>query len=295
MTDRIFVQIPAYRDRELLPTLTNLFEQASFPERLRVVVAWQYSRDELHLETLMRRWKNLELLKFPAKQSEGCNWARRIVQEKWDGERYTLFLDSHHRFVSGWDLKAIEMLETLRSSGVPKPILTGYLPPYDPKDDPAKRAQYILAIRRADRHKGMLFRLAGDPVPEWLKLEAPLPAKFASLHFLLADGTLNQELAIDSSIYFFVDEIAISLRAYTLGYDLFHPHRILGWHLYNRSSRVTHWHDNPSARTQNEITCKRIQALYNGRWQGKYGLGKMRSASDYEAIVGEPLILQEAT
>ena len=291
MTDQVFVQIPAYRDRELLATITNLFEQASRPERLRVVVAWQYSADELYLEKSLRRWKNLELLKYPVAQSKGCNWARRIVQGKWTGERYTLFLDSHHRFVSGWDSKAIEMLETLRASGISKPILTGYLPPYDPKHDPAGRGNYIFEIRRAYRHEGMLFRLVGDPVPEWSKLEAPLEAKFASLHFLFADGTFNEELAIDSSIYFFVDEIAISLRAYTLGYDLFHPHRILGWHLYDRSTRTTHWHDNPSSRAQNEITGKRIRALYHGRWQGKYGLGKVRSASDYEAWVGEPLIL----
>src|SRR5690349_20509893 len=52
---------------------------------------------------------------------------------------------------------------------------------------------------------------------------------------------------MDPSIYFFVDEIAISLRAYTLGYDLFHPHRILGRHLYNRSTRVTHWSSNSTA------------------------------------------------
>ena len=63
-----------------------------------------------------------------------------------------------------------------------------------------------------------------------------------------------EELAIDPSIYFFVDEIAISLRAYTLGYDLFHPHRILGWHLYNRSTRVTHWDSNSTAAVRSEVT-----------------------------------------
>ena len=295
MRDQIFVQIPAYRDRELLPTITNLFEQASQPQRLRVVVAWQYGYEELQLEKHLSRWPNLELLKFPAAQSQGCNWARRIMQERWAGERYTLFLDSHHRFISGWDDEAIQMLEALRQSGVNKPILTGYLPPYDPKHDPAERAKYIFYIRPAERYRGLLFYLVGDAVPAWSELNEPLRAKFASLHFLFADGSINEELAIDSSIYFFVDEIAISLRAYTRGYDLFHPHRILGWHLYNRSTRVTHWDDNSSARVQSEVTYKRIRALFSGRWQGKYGLGRVRSAADYEAVIGEPLILKQAT
>ncbi|HEX6284149.1 MAG TPA: GlcNAc-transferase family protein [Pyrinomonadaceae bacterium] len=295
ISDQIFVQIPAYRDRELLPTITNLFEQARQPQRLRVVVAWQYGAEELRLEKHLRRWPNLELLKFPAAQSEGCNWARRIMQERWAGERYTLFLDSHHRFISGWDDEAIDMLEALRRSGVNKPILTGYLPPYDPQHDPAQRSNYIFYIRPAERHRGMLFYLIGDPVPAWSELNEPLRAKFASLHFLFADGVINEELAMDPSIYFFVDEIAISLRAYTLGYDLFHPHRILGWHLYNRSTRVTHWADNSSARIKSEVTYKRIRALFSGRWQGKYGLGSVRSAADYEAAIGEPLILKQPT
>ena len=188
----------------------------------------------------------------------------------------------------------LALLESLRAAGISKPILTGYLPPYDPNHDPAGRGNNIFEIRRAYRHQGLLFRLEGDPVPNWPGLAAPPPAKFASLHFLFADGALNEELTIDSSIYFFVDEIAISLRAYTLGYDLFYPHRILGWHLYNRATRVTHWHDNPDSRAQQEITSKRIQALYQGRWQGKYGLGKVRSALDYEKMVGEPLFLQES-
>ena len=295
MSDQIFVQIPAYRDRELLPTVENLFEQASQPQRLRVVVAWQYGDEELRLEKQFSRWPNLELLKFPAAQSEGCNWARRIMQERWAGERYTLFLDSHHRFIQGWDEEAIAMLEALRLSGVNKPILTGYLPPYDPKHDPDGRAKHIFYIRPAERHRGLLFYLMGDPVPAWSELNEPLRAKFASLHFLFADGVINEELAMDPSIYFFVDEIAISLRAYTLGYDLFHPHRILGWHLYNRSTRVTHWDSNSSAQVRSEITYKRIRALFGGRWQGKYGLGGVRSAADYEAVIGEPLILNQAT
>ena len=65
MDDRVFVQIPAYRDRELPFTIRDLFEQASRPERLRVAVAWQYGEDELHLEGALRRQQHLELLKIP--------------------------------------------------------------------------------------------------------------------------------------------------------------------------------------------------------------------------------------
>jgi Glycosyltransferase (GlcNAc) len=290
----VFLQIPAYRDRELPVTIRDLLEQARHPERLRVVVAWQYGNDELHLEGALRQWKNVELLKIPAAQSQGCNWARRLLQERWDGEAYTLLLDSHHRFAPDWDEETIAIFEGLRSSGVRKPILTGYLPSYDPHKDPEGRTSSIFRIRPVERHEGLLFRLVGDPVPDGSRLTAPLPARFASLHFLFADGSLHEELAIDDSIYFFVDEIAIALRAYTLGYDLFHPHRVLGWHLYDRATRVTHWSDHARWRMQHDVSCKRVRALYSGRLWGKYGVGRARTVADYEALVGEPLVVPEA-
>ena len=46
MQDRVFVQIPAYRDRELLATIEDLMRTAAVPRRLRVAIAWQYDQTE---------------------------------------------------------------------------------------------------------------------------------------------------------------------------------------------------------------------------------------------------------
>jgi hypothetical protein len=286
----VFVQIPAYRDRELLPTLRDLFATARDPARLRVVVAWQYGDDELHLESELRRWKNLSLLKIPARESQGCNWARSLLQGEWNAEPYTLFLDSHHRFVPEWDEIAIAMHEDLRAAGIAKPILTGYLPPYDPGSDPQGREATLYRIRLAERRHGLIFRLVGDAVTGLRDPPGPFAAHFASLHFLFADGSFNREIPFDSSIYFFADEAAIALRAYTHGYDLHHPHRVLGWHLYERATRVTHWADHADWQRLDRISSKRLHALYSGRLSGKFGVGRHRSVADYEAFVGMPLI-----
>jgi hypothetical protein len=136
----------------------------------------------------------------------------------------------------------------------------------------------------------MLFRLVGHEIPNWRQLTRPVPAHFASLHFLLADGAFNRELAFDPSIYFFADEVAIALRAFTRGYDLFHPHRILGWHLYDRTTRVTHWEDHANWREQEEASCQCLYELYDNRLPGKYGVGAVRSIADYERFIGMPLI-----
>ena len=268
--------------------MEDLLGKASHPDRLRVAIAWQYGPGEERLESELRRWSQVELIKCPAEQSRGCNWARSLLQEAWEGERYTLFLDSHHRFVPAWDETVLRMHADLRRGGVAKPVVTGYLPAYDPEDDPHARVTCVLRIRSQERERGLLFRLNGHEIRGALR--APEPAHFASLHFLFADGEFNREVVFDPDVYFFADEVAIALRAFTHGYDLFHPHRVLGWHAYDRATRVTHWADHPEWRQQNEASCERLRALYSGGLEGRHGLGAERSVSDYERLIGTPLI-----
>jgi hypothetical protein len=290
VADRIYVQIPAYRDRELLPTLRDLFRQARSPHNLRVAVAWQYHPAEETIESALRATGPIELDKIPAAESQGCNWARQRLQRRWDGERYTLFLDSHHRFAPGWDRQLVRLLEDRREAGSARPILTSYLPPYRPDDDPAGREHSILRIRVHERRDGMAFRLIGHPVRDAARLTAPIAAHFASLHCLFADGTFNEDLPFDPSIYFFADEIAIALRAYTRGYDLFHPHRVLGWHLYDRATRTTHWDDHADADGRDAESLRTLRRLFTGKLVGASGLGTVRSLADYERHIGLRLV-----
>src|SRR5262245_27811438 len=108
--DRIYVQIPAYRDAELAPTLVDLYARAARPERLRTCVIWQHAETET-LPDPVRALPGLELVEVPAGASEGCNWARRMARARWQDEPYTLLLDSHHRFVDGWDDLAQQMYD----------------------------------------------------------------------------------------------------------------------------------------------------------------------------------------
>lgn len=237
----VYVQMPAYRDAELAKTLRDLFAQASRPRRLRVRVLWQREETE-ELPDDVWALPGLEIDEVPAEDSEGCNWARRRLQDAWQGERYTLMLDSHHRFAAGWDEVALAMLEQLRASGTAKPMLTGYLPAYFPTDD---HYRPVLPHRLYPyaRDGGVLTQLRSWVIRDADELTAPVPADFASLHFILADGTINAELPFDPDVYFFGDEVLTSARAFAAGYRLFHPHRVIGWHAYDRTSRVTHWAD----------------------------------------------------
>jgi hypothetical protein len=287
-TPRIYVQIPAYRDTELSATLRDLYRQAARPERLRTCVVWQHEPSET-LANHVRSLPGLEIVDIAADQSKGCNWARLIAQQRWDGEPFTLLLDSHHRFVRNWDELVCRMYRQLLDMGVTKPLLTAYLPAYRPDAEPGGRGKRPYMMAPLSRDAGVLTRLTSYPIPFWATLTEPLPAEFLSLHFVFAAGAFNTDVRFDPRIYFFGDELVTGLRAYTHGYDLFHPHRIVGWHCYDRGSRVPHWQDHPEWQRQHDESLTLMRDLFSGR-PTSIELGTTRGVHDYQDLILTELI-----
>src|SRR5215471_3327162 len=280
----IYVQIPAYRDAELPKTLLDLYAKADSPRHLRVGVLWQRAADE-RLPRAVRSLPNLEILEVPYQRSHGCNWARNVLQRRWRSEPFTLLLDSHHRFVRGWDRALVRMYERLRRDGFPRPIITGYLPAYEPSLEPGGRKRRPYRMYPLRRERGVLTRLTSFPIQNWKSLTEPLPADFASLHFLFAAGAFNEEIRFDPRIYFFGDEVVTSVRAYTHGYDLFHPHVVLGWHCFDRALRVPHWKDHESWWRRHERSLAIMRRMFCGVYEGPFGVGRRRSVREYEKHV----------
>ena len=61
------------------------------------------------------------------RDAEGVCWARYQAQQLWDGEEYVLMIDSHMRFVPGWDdlmikelAKVLEQVDTIELAGEPQ-------------------------------------------------------------------------------------------------------------------------------------------------------------------------------
>ncbi len=285
---KIYVQIPAYRDTELGPTLLDLVEKSDDADALRIGVFWQRAEGDTLPEALQAN-PNIEIIEQSYRESRGCNWARAELQRRWQGEPYTLFLDSHHRFIPGWDRHLVEMHEGLKQRGIQKPLITAYLPPYDPKNDPDNRLLDPLQIWAHSREQGMLIYLIAQPIPMWRTLKNPIPARFASLHFVFAEGIFNREIVLDEQVYFFGDEVVLALRAFTHGYDLFHPHYVLGWHLYDRAAtRTTHWEDHSDYHERNERSCNRLRDIFLGI--DDEAIGTARSLNKYEFLIGDKLI-----
>ena len=73
--------------------------------------------------------------------------------------------------------------------------------------------------------EGIIFFLPAT-IPNHKNLSEPVPARFYSGHFTFADGIFSVEVQHDPTFYFHGEEITLAVRAFTHGYDLFHPHKI---------------------------------------------------------------------
>jgi glycosyltransferase involved in cell wall biosynthesis len=294
-TDTIFIQIAAYRDPQLVPTVLDCIANATYPDRLKFCIAWQHSADEQI--NAIKYLPNVEILDIPYLESKGACWARNKIQQQYRGETYTLQLDSHHRFVKGWDTELEAMSDQLKKTGVLKPVLTTYGSSFNPQNDPAERGKlpYKLTFDRFIPEGAVFFLPA--TINNCAKLTAPQPARFYSGHFCFAPGSFAVDVQHDPNYYFHGEEISIAVRAYTHGYDLFHPHKLILWHEFTRAGRPKHWDDhnevpvpwsarNDSSHARNRCLFSMDGADYNSIDWGPYGLGTVRTLQQYERYAG---------
>ena len=293
--DKIFVQIASYRDPELVPTIRDCIAKAKYPERLTFGINWQ--RDENESLEEFTDDPRFRVIDVPWNKSKGLCWARSLIQKLWEGEKYTMQLDSHHRFLQDWDEHLIKMMDM---TGSPKPIITAYAGMYRPSDNTLLNHEpYKMVASNFTPGGTILFR--PHAIPDWEKLTSPIPARFVSGHFFFTLGIHCEEYKYDPNIYFAGDEISLSIRSFTSGYDLYHPHYTVVWHEYTREGRTKHWTDFDTENVKSGLVEKpwwemddsskrrlrhMLQEEDNNIDLGEYGLGDVRTHHDYERYAG---------
>lgn len=291
--ETIFIQIASYRDPELKATIKDCLEKAKYPENLVFCIAWQFSpEDEWDNLDEYREDPRFKIIEIYHKESKGACWARNKIQQCYNNETYTLQLDSHHRFVQDWDDVLIKMYKQLQKKGHNKPLLTGYIPSYNPQNDPAERIQIPWKMN-FDRFipEGAVFFLPAS-IDNFQELTEPIPARFYSAHFAFTTGKFCLEVPHDPEYYFHGEEISIGVRAFTHGYDLFHPHRVVAWHEYTRRGRTKQWDDDKEWVQKNNHAHSRNRKLFEMDGEvrdidfGIYGFGTERTLEDYERYAG---------
>ena len=294
----IFLHLPAYRDPELIPTIEDALANAEYPERIHFGIFRQYNPedgfDDLSKYKDDPRFKIEEIHYTKAK---GLPYARALINDTLlTDEDFVCQLDSHHRFTKNWDTTLINWYDELVSDGY-NPIIGGYSPMYNPFNDPEERVQEPWMSQAACFYPfGTIFIRPGA-TPNWRDIKKPYPARFLSGHFAFGSNKWAKDVRHDPNIFFAGEELNLTVRTFTHGYDLFHPHRVVIWHATMREERsgMLVWDDQHKRGENqlskgNDLARSRIRQLLhvedNNHDLGVYGLGDKRTVRDYEKYAG---------
>jgi hypothetical protein len=203
-------------------------------------------------------------------------------------------------FEQDWDVQLIEGLEALRLRH-PKPILTTYPYGFEFEDDTP-----VVKIAISDKTTLVL-----RPHPETTLSETDVVLRFRAEHvfvrepvmgchiaagFVFTLGCFVDEVPYDPHLYFHGEEQNLAIRAYTHGWDIFHPPHIPLFHLYkmpNTDHRAHHWHPEWDKQRDykwtelSELAKQRLfDLLYALKPMGRFGLGNARSLEDFARLSG---------
>ena len=295
--ETIFVHLPSYRDPELVPTIKDALKNAKYPKRIHFGICRQYHPDDKFDDlSEYKNDKRFNIYECLYTEAKGLPWARAVINEQLMGKQdYILQLDSHHRFEKDWDVTLIEMHNQREKQGY-KPILAAYLPLYTPFNDPAGRSMEPWQQQFACFYPHGTIFIRPSLLHGWKDMtEAPF-SRFLSGHFCFARTEWAREIKHDPDIYFSGEEINLTVRSYTHGYDMFHPHKLVVWHSTMREERsgMLKWDDDAKLgvdwwNRQNTARAK-IRQLFrvedNGYDLTGYDLGTARTIEDYEAYAG---------
>lgn len=295
--EKIFVSIASYRDPQTAYTIKDLIAKAKNKKSIIIGVCLQHEKNEI----ILPKYDNLKILEYNWRESQGTCWARHNIQKfLYEDENYYFQLDSHHRFCENWDSILIDTTKKLKEK-YDKPIIGGYCPAYKPDKDSdlENRPMKISCFPDFSTSGDLMF------VPRVINnhesinnKESVIPARFLSGHFIFAENSFCYDCLYDPNLYFRGEELTLSARAYTHGYDMFHPTQSIVWHEYIRKKQIKHWDDHTrkngfvtDSNKRADLAKERARYLLgiekNNKIKfGRYGLGNKRQLHEYELYCG---------
>lgn len=296
---RIFISIASYLDPLLFFTLNDAVAKAARPERLVLGVVDQHPGNQRAAIAALPFARQVRYVHVDPQDTLGVSWARSTAFSLYDGEPFLLQVDSHTLFEPGWDeqLRSLHAQLAQRSA---KPIVSTYPYRFDMVDG---RPHYTPSEGRT----ALVLRphpekpLAPDDavlrfMARHLFTSEPVMGCHVSAGFLFAAGSFVEEVPYDPYLYFHGEEQSLAVRAFTRGWDIFHPLATPVYHLYKSEGTAYathHWHGETDARrafSSSYLTDRarlRLNRLLMGDGlPGAYGLGSVRTLAQFAELSG---------
>ena len=299
--NKIFIAIGSHLDLELRNTILNCINKAKHPENLVFSICLQYDEkpgtDINCIDDLVQQY-DIHIDKYHYSVGEGGCWARQITQQAYKDEKYSFQVDSHMRFIQDWDEILINDYEDLKSKGVAKPLLSYCSPPYfrDDEREIDLNFKYDNELDKMDVVK--IRRIVNELWVEYGGYQHEVNTGFKNIKvpllyggFVFTEGNWVVEVEQDPEHYYTGEELALSIRSFTKGYDIYTPKQITIWHR-NFSGNIAqcfkHWdiHGKIEGSKKHQHAVNRLRMLVFGGDLGKYGNGDVRTIEEFTEFSG---------
>lgn len=291
----IFISIASYRDPELIRTIKSALSNAANPDQLHFSVVLQ--EFDNHIPDLS--WvPNLKLTTMHPKDARGAGYARAIAMQAYDNQDYYLQIDSHTLFEKNWDLVCIDEHNKAKIIAKNDKIILSYFPPpfhvepdgsiffikNDKKKPPYPTKQKPLLTSR--KH----WTAQRVEFADRQRLQ-PEQSSTILAGFVFTTGDIVGEVPYDPEISFFGEELCFAMRAWTRGWDMYSPSKVILYHFYLRTEYNKIWHDKnirPISWEDLEKQSKEKQIkVLCGIEKGIFGAGNYRHLKLFEKLVSQ--------
>ncbi len=299
MNQHIFISLASYLDPMLFFTLNDAFSKATRPELLRFAVVDQNRASQREQIAALPFAQQVRYLFIDVQDTLGVSWARNQAFSLYDGEQYLLQIDSHMCFEPGWDESLRRQHSQLLARSA-KPILSTYPYRFDMVDGKPQytppEGKTVLVLRPHPDTPLTASDVVLRFMAKHLFTDQPVAGCHIAAGFVFCSGNFVEEVPYDPYLYFHGEEQSLAVRAYTRGWDIFHPLHVPLYHLYkaaNTPHETHHWHGdvaNQRAFTGSYLTARAASRLHRllcgDGLPGAYGLGTVRTMEQFAVFSG---------
>ena len=179
----------------------------------------------------------------------GPEIARYLASQLWRGEEYFLQIDAHSVWADAWDEQMKAMEQAAPATWPGKAVITNY-PPGAVMGDKTRGFQRAAGSRMCGSMfaaktggEGGIVRMSASMRWESLPPSAPLFAPFVAAGFFFCRSEFLKDVPFDPFLpwIFMGEEILLSARLFTSGWDIFSPtHDVIG-HQYTVDGVPRFW------------------------------------------------------
>lgn len=269
---RIFIQIISYNG-DVVSAMKDCVSNALNKDNLFFGVCLQQDQDvppELKHE-------RIKVLRVAPSESPGPGWALRQAQSFYNGQEYTMLIDSRTRFSKDWDKELIDSLNSLGS----KAIITNQPGNFNATNGDKEMAAAYRPAPYQVTDNVMIWPTHMKGAKEFVQ------SNWVSSHFFFTRGEHCLECPYDPNLYYSEIEPSITVRSYTLGYDIYSHYKPLVWKDY--SSCKMNWQDDQNWWLKDHGSKKRFRDLLENKLED-FSLGAKRTLKDFERYSGIDLL-----